>query len=118
MHIKIFGRLYKAHRLAWLYIKGEWPTLDVEHKNLKKSDNRWKNLRESDDSGNQANTGRRRDNNSGFKSVHRRSDGKYRARVQRNGKRISLGSFATPEAAHAAYVKAAKKHFGKFARAA
>jgi hypothetical protein len=119
VHIKIDGHAYKAHRLAWFYMTGVWPAEDVEHKDRNKSNNRWKNLRLSDDSKNQANTSRRSDNTSGFKSVHFRKDsGKYRARLQVRGKRLALGCFDTAEAAHAAYIVAAKQHFGEFARVA
>lgn len=119
VHIQIGGRIYKAHRLAWLYITGEFPPEDIEHKNLIKSDNRWKNLRLGNDSLNQANVRKRVDNTVGFKSVSYRLDSKkWRARIQVRKKRYALGSFNTPEEAHAAYVKAAKKYFGEFARAA
>jgi len=42
--------------------------------------------------------------------------GQWRAVIGRNGQVIYLGRFATPQAAHAAYVAAARKLFGKFAR--
>ncbi len=118
VHIKFRGRIYKAHRMAWAFVTGRWPRRDVEHKNRIKNNNQWRNLRLANDSQNQANVGRRKDNTSGCKSVHLRKDnGNWRARIQVKHKRISLGSFSTPELAHAAYCKAAKKHFGEFARA-
>src|SRR5689334_17340092 len=41
--IGVFGvRLY-AHRVAWVIVKGRWPTQQVDHKNLRRSDNRWRN---------------------------------------------------------------------------
>src|SRR5262245_469390 len=43
--IKVFGRRYQAHRLAWLYMTGEWPKRHVDHKNGIADDNRWSNLR-------------------------------------------------------------------------
>jgi len=64
------------------------------------------------------NTSGYRHNTSGYKGVclDRRS-GRWRAEISKNGKTIHLGSFATPLEAHAAYLKAARKLFGKFARA-
>jgi hypothetical protein len=43
--IGILGRRYKAHRLAWLYVHGEWPGRELDHINCDKSDNRIANLR-------------------------------------------------------------------------
>lgn len=31
--IKLGGRTYSAHRLAWLYVHGRWPNGDVDHIN-------------------------------------------------------------------------------------
>ena len=117
--IKIHGKLYKTHRLAWLYQTGIWPRKDVEHKNGNPLDNRWANLRlVANDSLNQANAKRRIDNTSGYKGVFYRKDSKkFRVRIQVKGKRIALGYFENPRTAHAAYVKAAVKYFGEFARA-
>ena len=117
IQIKIFGTYYKGHRLAWAFKTGKHPRHDVEHRNLNKANNEWKNLRKTDDFKNQANTPLRADSTTGFKSVCFRKDSKkYRARIQKKNKRIALGSFNTAEEAHAAYAKAAKKLFGDFAR--
>src|SRR3990167_3120706 len=39
------GILYRAHRLAWLYVYGFWPPADIDHINGNRSDNRIVNLR-------------------------------------------------------------------------
>ena len=43
--VKVLGRSYAAHRLAWALTYGEWPTLDIDHINRVKTDNRVLNLR-------------------------------------------------------------------------
>lgn len=67
--IRIDGELYKAHRLAHLYMTGEFPPDQIDHINRIKSDNRWKNLRLANGSQNQMNS-TRNDNTSGKKGVH------------------------------------------------
>lgn len=42
--IDIEGSKYLAHRLAWLYMTGEWPEYLIRHKNEKNDDNSWDNL--------------------------------------------------------------------------
>lgn len=67
--IKVGKRTYKAHRLAWLYMTGEWPEQFLDHINGIKGDNRWSNLRQANGSENQFNHRVRSDNTSGIKGV-------------------------------------------------
>lgn len=60
---------YRAHRLAWLYMTGEWPERKIDHENTIRSDNRWANIRLADDSQNVCNQALRADNTSGVKGV-------------------------------------------------
>lgn len=45
--IKLNGRTYAEHRLAWLYVHGVWPKEEIDHINRVKDDNRIENLREA-----------------------------------------------------------------------
>lgn len=47
VRIVIDGQRCQAHRLAWLYETGEWPTLMVDHKDGNTSNNAWTNLRQA-----------------------------------------------------------------------
>lgn len=108
--IGVFGKTYMAHRVAFLWMTGEWPKLQIDHINRDKDDNRWCNLREVDQSTNQENRAlARADNKLGILGVHMR-DGKYRATIQVRGVRMCLGAFSTPDDAHSAYVAAKRAH--------
>lgn len=104
-------KLYLAHRLAWLYCYGKWPTAEVDHINGQTSDNRLCNLRVADRSQNIQNQRRpRADNKSGFLGViYWKRTGSWKAQIQVNGKNKSLGYYKTPEQAHEAYLKAKRE---------
>ena len=117
--IEIDGRAYGAHRLAWLWMTGEWPTHEVDHRFSEPDDNRWERLREATHAQNTCNRRVGRNNTSGFKGVHmQKSTGRWIALIGKSGKRHHLGIFDTPEDAHAAYVAAAERLHGDFASAA
>lgn len=111
--IRVFGKAYKAHRLAWLYMTGEWPEHTVDHRDLCRSNNRWENLRSATYSQNRANTPS--ENQTGFRGVQKNKSG-YWAKIKIKGKTILLGKHDTAEDAHRAYMKAANEYFGDFAR--
>lgn len=115
--IKIDGVLEFAHRLAWLWMTAEWPSMQVDHINCVRSDNKWSNLRLASASQNRYNMRKHGRNTSGFKGVSARRGG-WRAAIRYDGHNIHLGDFQTPEEAHSAYVKASEALFGHFARAA
>lgn len=113
------GRLYLGHRVAHLYMTGEWPTALVDHKDRATSDLRWDNLRPASKSQNGANMAGRSKRPGALKGAcWDRSRGRWRASIEVNYKKIFLGRFETAEEAHSAYVDAAQKYFGEFARAA
>lgn len=116
--VRIFGRNYQAHRVAYLLMTGGWPIYYVDHRNNGICTNNWDNLRVATHSQNMWNSKRRIDNTSGFKGVSfDKPLRKWRAQIYINSKQIYLGLFNTPEEAHEAYVAAAKHYFGEFARA-
>lgn len=108
--IGIDKKIYPAHRLAWIWSTGITPKGEVDHINGNKSDNRWANLRVVDKAGNQQNKRRpNRDNTTGFLGVSKHKD-YFRAQINVNGVRMSLGYFKTPELAQVAYLDAKRKH--------
>jgi hypothetical protein len=110
---------YFAHRLAWLYTFGEWPSEDIDHIDRNPSNNALANLRPASRSENLANTKARRDNTSGKKGVWwHKSAKKWAAGITVKRRAHHLGLFESIEDAAAAYEHAAKKHFGEFARVA
>src|SRR5262249_27099557 len=113
--VGICGESYRAHRLAWFYVHGQWPPQEIDHINGNRADNRIANLRLATDAENAWNASRRSDNSTGYKGVSMYKNGKFMAYVHKGRKRHHLGYFDTPEAAHAAYVKAAAELHGEFA---
>lgn len=115
--IRMDNAYYYGHRLARLYMTGEWPPRHVDHINMCRADNRWSNLRDATPSQNHANTRASRSGTSGFKGVSACRD-KWQAHIRIDGRKAHLGTFATREEAHAAYAAAAPLVYGEFARAA
>lgn len=114
--IMVEQRLYRAARLAWLWVTGKWPDREVDHINRVRGDNRWTNLRLAYHGENTANTPVRADNKSGFKGVSFCTYTKrWRAVVQWKEKVYFLGRFDTPELASVARQKAALELHGEFA---
>lgn len=117
--IMIDGRIYSAHRLAWLYVFGSWPTFQVDHRDGDGLNNRRSNLREATGSQNMQNRGAYSNNTSGFKGVcWDKESRKWKAQIGSQGRLKSLGRFDDPSDAHAAYCDAAEKLHGDFGRTA
>ena len=108
--VKINNKRYYEHRLAWLYHYGYLPTKQIDHINGDRSDNRITNLREATPAENSQNKGKNKTNTSGYTGVSLdKVSGKLRAQIQKDGKKIFLGLFNTPEEGHEAYLKAKAK---------
>ena len=110
--IGINRKTYKAHRLAFLYVNGEWPIGDIDHINGIKNDNRITNLR---DVSHQVNGFNQRNahshSKSGILGVHwdQRTQ-KWRAQIKLHGKKKHLGLFQTAEEAHSMYLQTKRNH--------
>tara|TARA_R110000737_G_scaffold4909_1_gene15897 strand:- start:194 stop:682 length:489 start_codon:yes stop_codon:yes gene_type:complete len=114
--IKVCGKLYRAHRLAWLYTNGLFPKDQIDHINGVKDDNRIINLRAATHAENQHNQKIPINNTSGFKGVSwNKIAGKWGSQIYIAGKRKHLGYFTDKVEAHKTYCAAADKYFGKFA---
>lgn len=108
LKIKVKGKTYFAHRLAYLYYHGYLPD-QIDHMNRVKTDNRICNLRAVEYDRNNANREIMKSNTSGFKGVHfQRSCGYWRAQV---GYDI-IGHFKDKRDAALAYDKAALLKYG------
>ena len=94
IQIRISGKPYKAHRLAWLYVYGYFPEHDIDHIDRDPSNNKIINLRHVSRSCNVKNSGLRCTNTSGIKGVYwdKKSD-KWRAQIKVNNKQHHLGFF-------------------------
>lgn len=105
--IRINGQGHYAHRIAWCYVYGDWPTDEIDHINGIRNDNRIANLRHATRKQNMENrvqaTGA-----SGYRGVvWLEANQKWRASITHNRQNIYLGLFATAEDASAAYREAA-----------
>lgn len=102
--IGIDGVIYKAHRLAFLYQIGCFPTEHVDHINGDVADNSWWNLREVCEQTNQQNKRRaRKDSSTGLLGVVPKR-GRFAAYIGVSGKNFYLGTYDTPEQAHERYI--------------
>jgi hypothetical protein len=110
--ITVMKEFHRAHRLAWLYVYGEWPKYEIDHINGIKNDNRIANLRDIPRARNAENMRTpRRNNKSGLLGVTSPSglDKKFTASICVAGKDIKLGRFDNAEDAHELYLKEKRK---------
>ena len=98
--IRFFGKLYKAHRLAWFYTYNEWPD-QIDHINRDGCDNRLCNLRSVSNQQNARNSTVYGHNKLGIKGVVKRGV-KYAAYIGHDGTKHWLGTYLTLAEADAA----------------
>lgn len=112
--IRVDDVLHYAHRLVWLYVTGQFPADHIDHINGDRSNNRFENLRDVPNAINSQNQRKASSCNkaSGLLGVQRNHNG-WQACITTNGKRKCLGTYKTPEEAHAAYLAAKReRHIG------
>ena len=113
--IRLDGVLHRAHRLAWLWMTGTWPK-EIDHINGCRSDNRWCNLRTATRTQNNGNKVKNKGKVAPKGVFWSAANQKWLAQIRHEGKLRYLGYFLTVEAAHSAYLVAAKELFGDFVR--
>lgn len=108
------GKAYMLHRLAWLYMTGEWPRSEIDHVDGNRAGNAFRNLREATRTENNQNRhSARRDSASrllGAFRVERKGRIVWRSGIRADGRMKHLGYFETPLEAHEAYRAAKRLH--------
>lgn len=108
----VHGVWMRAHRVAYAIHYRKWPDGEIDHINGNRTDNRIINLRDVPHSVNSKNTILSPKNTSGTSGVcFDKTSKKWKVRVVKDFKRITLGYFLTLEEA-AACRKAAESSFG------
>lgn len=103
IHISVNHKMYKAHRLAFLYMTGVWPKDEVDHLDGDRANNSWANLVAKSRKENACNCARRKDNISGVTGVgFHKMRNQWRARI----KSLHIGWYETKEEA----IKAREEH--------
>lgn len=106
MKIGLDGKIYLAHRIAWFYMTGEWPSAQIDHLDGDKLNNRWRNLRAANNKLNCENRRRPNKNSrSGLLGASPRGD-QFTAQIKVGRKTHWLGDFPTALEAHQRYVSA------------
>jgi hypothetical protein len=115
VRIVIDQQKFFAHRLAFLYMEGSFPEVQVDHIDHDRKNNQWTNLRKATRTENLRNRTIQANNTSGIKGVSRRSKStKWTAQIVAKGRTINLGTFETIEEATKVYRKAGRELHGDF----
>lgn len=111
--IRINRQAYAAHRLAFLYMIGEFPPNEVDHIDGIRSNNKWANLRPATKNENAQNRKATSANGRLLGVTYHKAQQRWRAQIRTNGKQLLLGAFRSAEEAHSAYL-AAKHEYHSF----
>lgn len=110
--IQLKGQSFYAHRLAWFYMLGEYPSAEIDHVNMVKDDNRWSNLRLASKKQNTENRRALKNNTSGHMGVYwLPRQRKWLAKIVHNGRQIHLGLYSDKSDAVAARVSGEREFF-------
>lgn len=109
-HLKLKGKRYLCHRIVAL-LSGlmcerqfKCPSIQIDHINRTKTDNRKVNLRVTNNRGNQSNLPKHESTLLG--AQYHKQSGKWQSQIQVNGRYKYLGLFLSEEEAHSVYIKA------------
>jgi len=113
--IRINNNNYYAHRLVWLFITGNFPSV-IDHINGVRNDNRLSNLRECTDQQNQWNHKNYSTNTSGIKGVSWNTRmQKWKVAIRTEIGIIHLGYFKSLDDAKLVIIEARNKYHKEFA---
>lgn len=101
--INIRYKKYAAHRLAWLYVTGSWPSQQIDHIDRNPGNNRFDNLRDVTGSQNCLNRVHPEAARRGARGVTLLKSGRWQAQIARQGRAQYLGTFPSEAEASAAY---------------
>lgn len=116
LRLRVGGKCYLGHRVAWLFVHGRWPADSIDHINCNPRDNRIANLRECSQQLNLCNRPAHKDNKSGLKGAYQNAKGYWYSTITHNRTVISLGCFESAEKAHEAWAAKAIELRGAYAR--
>lgn len=113
--VSVDGVALKVHRVIFAIYNGKWPDKEIDHIDGDRANNRIENLRDVDRSQNLQNRiSASSVSTTGFLGVSPinagRWKGRFKYRINVNGKRLFKGGFKTPEEAYSAYLVEKKKH--------
>jgi hypothetical protein len=114
-HVRAFSRTFKRSRVIFAMAHGRWPEPAVDHADGNSLNDALTNLRECTLSQNGANSRDKERTTDLPRGVSSTRQGRYIARLTKQGRTVTLGTHDTPEQARVAYDAARKEAFGDFA---
>lgn len=111
-YVRLIGHLHAVHRLIWLLVTGESPEF-IDHVDTQPSNNLWGNLRSATKLMNQENRRRAGKNNKAGLLGVSPNGSRWAASIVSHRIKYHLGTFDSPQQAHAIYVLAKRqRHSG------